>query len=199
MSEKPAPAAPPVELLTPRAFGQALGVSRQAVQKAIKAGRLQASVRRDERTGRNLIELHAGRAEWEAWTDPTKRHEHARGGRPVEAEKGTPSMFDPAETARAAVVRTNLATTRTEQVQLDVELRRLELEQRRGNLVDRGEVQREAFRLARLVRDRLQAIPDRSSASLAALDNPGQVHQLLLEEITRALEALDPREGAAEA
>lgn len=179
------------ELLSQRAFGLAIGVSRQAVQKAIRSGRLRGSLREDERTGRTLIELTLGRSEWEAWTDPSKRNDSTKGGRPTEAERTTGSLFGGAEELHARSVRTTLATTRTEQVALDVELRRLELERLRGNLVDKGEVQREAFRLGRLVRDRLQAIPDRIAATLAALDKPAQVHELLHVEISKALETLE--------
>jgi len=188
------------ELLSPRAFGLALGVTRQAVMKAIVAGRLRASLSRCERTGRHLVDLELGRQEWRDWTDPAKqkdRAEPARGGRPKKGAAATPSMFDP-DSVKAQAVRTTLATTRTEQVALDVELKRLELAQRQGALVDRREVQREAFRLARAVRDRLQAIPDRIAANLAALEKPGQVHQALAEEIARALETLGREEEGLE-
>lgn len=191
--------APARELLSLRAFGAALGVSRQAVQQALKAGRLTpAAAERDDR-GEWKVDLEKGRAEWEAWTDPSKRRGKSQ-GRPPSSTKNTPSMFESGATAEQAQQRMTHALASTRRVDLDAQLKELELEQLRGNLVDKREIQREAFRLGRLLRDRLQSIPDRVSAQAAALDKAAQVHELLSGEIARALEALEglpDEEGAA--
>lgn len=193
--------AAPSQLLSPRAFGAALGVKRQAVQQAIQAGRLREAVTRDERTGFWRIDLEKGRAEWEAWADPAKRPKGRKpAGRPAQASRGTPSLFEretPDDRARKRELVTH-ARASTERTMLDAELKRIELEQLRGNLVDRREVQKEGFRLARLVRDRLQAIPDRVAASVAAMDKPAQVHEVLAAEIAKALESLNGEEEAPE-
>jgi hypothetical protein len=184
------------EVLSPRAFGAALGVTRQAVQWAIKTGRLKDAVGKDERTGYWRIDLEKGRDEWEAWTNPDNRPKGRKkpSGRPPVAASATPSLFETAEDKDRKKELVTHARASTERVQLDAELKRFELETLRGNLVDRREVQKEAFRLARLVRDRLQAVPDRLAASLAALDKPAQVHEVLASEIAQALQALDRRE-----
>lgn len=178
--------------LSPRAFGAALGVSRQAVQQAIASGRLRDSLGKDERTGWTRIDLEQGRREWRAWTDPDKsRNGKKPAGRPAAASKGTPSLF--AEEREHKREQITHARASAERVSLDAELKRLELETLRGNLVDRREVQKEAFKLARILRERLQAIPDRIAAKLAALEKPALVHELLAGEIALALESLERR------
>lgn len=180
------------EVLSPRAFGAALGVTRQAVQEAIRSGRLSESLSKDERTGYWLIQAEKGRAEWEAWTNPDTRPKGKRpSGRPKSANKGTPSMFEQPEEKERRHEQLTHARASAERVALDAELKKLELETLRGNLVDRRQVQLEAFRLARLVRDRIQAVPDRLAAKLASMDKPAQVHETLAAELARALEALE--------
>lgn len=189
------------ELLSPRAFGEALGVTRQAVQKAIKVGRIAASLSKDERTGHHLIELQAGRQEWEAWADPAKRpKDGARkpSGRPAAAAQGTPSLFEKEQVRERLAGQITHARASAERTMIDAELMRMELDERRGRLIDRGEVQREAFRLGRLLRSRIQAIPDRIAATLAATDKVAQVHQLLAAEIANALEAFERKDAAAD-
>lgn len=191
------------QLLSTRAFGEALGVSKQAVLKAIKTGRLSASLSKDEHTGFRRIDLVAGKNEWEAWTTPYMRAKRKAAGRPSNAEKVTPSLFD-SESDRTnererKVEQLTHARASAERVALDAELKRIELDQLRGNIVDKREVQREAFRLARALRDRLQAIPDRIAATLAALDKPAQVHETLSSEIANALQSLIEQQSEVEA
>lgn len=187
------------ELLSPRAFGEALGVTRQAVNKAIEAGRLKEAVTRDEKTGHKLVDLERGRREWEEWTDPAHKKRPGRkpSGRPSSASKGTPSLFETENDRARKVEQLTHARASAERISLDSQLKRLELERELGNSLDKAEVQRTAFAEGRLVRDRLQAIPDRISAQLAAMTEPAQVHECLASEIAKALEALSQDEGAA--
>jgi hypothetical protein len=188
-----------LEILSPRAFGQAIGVSRQAVVKAIRSGRLKEALSKDERTGYHRIELVRGRSEWEAWADPSMRPKGKKPpGRPAKGARGTPSLFDTENDRARKTEQVTLARASAVRVSLDAELKQFELDTLRGNLIDKREVQREAFRLARSLRDRLQAIPDRISAQLAALDKPAQVHEALAGEIAKALEAMDEREEEEE-
>ena len=69
-------------------------------------------------------------------------------------------------------------------------LRKLEYEQKSGQLISADEVEREYFNIARTVRDSLLNIPARIGAVLAAETNESKVFEILNEEITQALEAL---------
>ena len=66
-------------------------------------------------------------------------------------------------------------------------LAKIEFEERSGKLLSRDEVTVTAFTVARTVRDNLLNIPDRVAAMLAAETDPGRVHQILSEEIRKAL------------
>ena len=70
------------------------------------------------------------------------------------------------------------------------ELARLELETKEEQLVEASRVEREAFTVARSVRDALNTIPDRVSNQLAAESDPVIIHKNLSEEIRKALERL---------
>jgi 16S rRNA U1498 N3-methylase RsmE len=61
----------------------------------------------------------------------------------------------------------------------------LELDRRRGALVSADEVRLGAFNMARKARDQLIALPERVSATLAAIDDPVEVGRILDEEIER--------------
>lgn len=69
-------------------------------------------------------------------------------------------------------------------------LNKLKYEERMGQLVEAEKVHTEAYNTARRVRDALLGIPDRVAPIVAAEANPDQVHALLTEEITQALEGI---------
>ncbi|MBV2145135.1 MAG: hypothetical protein KTM48_00065, partial [Wolbachia endosymbiont of Pissodes strobi] len=59
-----------------------------------------------------------------------------------------------------------------------------------GELVAVEEVKRDAFNVARVVRNNLLNIPNRVSALLASLSETEKIHMALTEEITNSLEEL---------
>ncbi len=70
------------------------------------------------------------------------------------------------------------------------DLREMEVSRKRGELVERKQVEGEAFKTGRLVRDSILALPDRLSGVLAAETDQGKVHLLLTKELRQALEGL---------
>jgi len=67
---------------------------------------------------------------------------------------------------------------------------KLELEQTIGKLVLASEVDAEAFKVARTVRDTFQALPERLASVLAEEGDEFTVHQILTQEINQCLQAL---------
>lgn len=198
---KRAKAAAPPKRLSPANFGKTLDppVSRQAVQKAIAAGRLKGSLTQTDR-GWWRIDPELGATEWAEWTDHAKAEagKGKAGGRPPGAPRTGELFPTPEERAAAVAAKVTHAEASTDRIQVDAELKRLDLEERRGRLVDRHQTQREAFQIARVVRDRILQIPDRIAAELAAAKEPSDVHRRLLEELLASLEALaDPDAMAA--
>ena len=74
-------------------------------------------------------------------------------------------------------------------------LAKIEFEERSGKLVNREEVTVAAFTAARTIRDSLLNIPDRVAAMLAAESDSVRTHQLLTDEIRKALGELSSQDG----
>jgi single-stranded DNA-binding protein len=66
----------------------------------------------------------------------------------------------------------------------------IEAKAKTGQYVDARDVERQAFYVARTVRDSLQNIPDRVSSLLASISDANQIYEILSKEIRIALEGL---------
>ena len=64
---------------------------------------------------------------------------------------------------------------------------RLDFEERSGKFLRRADVEAANFNLARTFRDRMQNIPERVAAMIAAESDPHRVHEILTTEIRKAL------------
>lgn len=167
-------------LLSANAYAKHRGVSHAAVLKAITEERLKESVRR--RGPGYQINAELADKEWAANTDSGSGWPaHAKNKQTAAAEPDTES--DPDQPI-------SYAEARAQHERFKARLAQLELEQREAKLVEVEAVQRESFRIARLVRDSLLNIPDRVAGELAAETNQFKVHQRLVKEIRRALEDL---------
>ena len=78
-------------------------------------------------------------------------------------------------------------TSRERREHYSAEQVKLLVDQQRGTLVPLDAVKREAFALAKAVREALINIPDRVANQLAGESDPAAVHQLLSDELTSAL------------
>ncbi len=170
--------------MTQAEYARHRGVSRQAVSKAIRAGRIVVAEG-------GKIDPEAADAGWQRTTDPTKPSNsvvgNPRGALPLvrraaspvpRAVRGSPAPGPDYQVSRA-VRETYLA-----------KLVRLEYEIKTGKLIDAEESKRAAFQDNRRVRDLLLAIPDRTAAQLAACSDPAECHRLLAAEVRRACEEL---------
>lgn len=80
-----------------------------------------------------------------------------------------------------------LTEARTEKERYLAALRKLEYDQKAGELVSKAQIEKEAFDTARRVRDALLSLPDRISAQLAAMADRDQIQTLLAKEIRHTL------------
>lgn len=159
------------------------GGSLAAVQKALATGRI--AVDDDGR-----IDVAAADEAWSANTDeryqpddpaactpktPTEERTRARGGTALVTEDG--------ETF-------TLASERALRERAERRLKELEFRKRSGDLVAVERVTALNFRVARQIRSRLEAIPDRLADSLAAESDPQAIDERLRGEIRRTLELL---------
>ncbi len=84
----------------------------------------------------------------------------------------------------------SFAAAQAEKECYKAKLAKLEYEEKIGRLVDRDSVEREAYRVGRVVRDAMLSIPDRLAALVTAETDQAKNHAILTKEIMAALKGL---------
>jgi phage terminase Nu1 subunit (DNA packaging protein) len=156
------------------------GVSKPAVLQAIRDGRLTKSVTRDGKAYQ--IDVALADQEWAATTS-IDRGEH----------NNRMMLRDAGAEGDAA----SFAASRAKREAYEAELARLKYEQQAGTLVDAEQVKKEAFKVARTIRDGMLNIPDRLAAELVGQDDSFIIHRKLTDEIRKALESALGQDDAA--
>ena len=132
-----------------REYARLRGVSHVAVMKAIKAGRLTC-----EPDG--SIDREQADAQWDARTDPAQKPER-------QSEEGDPAATEPVAQGAASFTQ-----ARTAQEIAKAQRARIQVQQLRDEVVDRGRAMAVVFRLARRERDAWVNWPARIAALMAA-------------------------------
>ncbi|MFZ9848929.1 MAG: hypothetical protein ACO3FA_00775 [Vulcanococcus sp.] len=176
------------QLVTKSEYARIRGVTPAAVTIATRSRIADALITRN---GRQLLDLDRANELWERNT--AKQPPPAP--RPAAAPP-PPSAPVTDEQLRAFIqglpedAIPDLNESRARREHYAAEKARLEALQGRGELIPAADVKKEAFALARAVRDALMTIPDRLAPELAACTDARQVHQLLGDEIRVALRGL---------
>jgi uncharacterized membrane protein YkoI len=166
-------------LMSLRAYARYRGCALRSVQFAIARGRIR-------RNANGLIDSEEADRDWAANT----LHSNARPG-PRQRTRAVEPASDveiPLVQLSSSKIAGNLAPARAAKEVFEARLKRIELEERQGNLVYKGSVQIDAFNRARILRDAILNVPDRLSASLAAESDTAVVRDLLETELVRILE-----------
>ncbi len=169
------------------------GGSKHSVQKALAAGRI-------SRTEKKKIDPEVADGEWAANSAPRLHRDHnAPAPRaalksdlaPPPASRRRPPRAPTNNDADEALEPTpDYARSRAIREDYNARIARLEYEEAAGNLVARGAVGREQFRLARDTRNNVLAVPSRLDATLAAETDPAEVRRILTEDLIRALDGV---------
>lgn len=166
-------------------YARSKSITSDAVRKAITAGRLVECLSKNEK-GRLRVDPEIADREWQANTAHHRKPGPQRvvsGAVPQQpALPDTPADPDDWESQPA-----NYNASRAKREMYAAELARLEYEEMRGTLVNAEAVKKEAFRVARQVRDAMLNIPDRIAAELAAETDTFAAHKRLTDEIKNAL------------
>jgi len=166
------------KLLSRRAYAKhrrelgLVGDSLSAVQRALSAGRIQL-VERDGQVG---IDPTAADKSWAEMTSPSPSPRRGR-------KKGEPPPEEPGGNGAAG----GYLGARGEHETLKVELTRLELAKKRGELIDAEAMRQEVGALARDIRRQLLLIPARIASQVRAAPDDRAVEAMLDAEIRRAL------------
>jgi hypothetical protein len=168
--------------LSIRAYARQRGVSDTAVHKAIKSGRITP-----EPDG--TINPVKANAAWDRNSDPAQQRKKPT---PAPVPKNRPQPIQPAVQIPSPpkAAGPDFQTSRAVKETYAAKMAMLDFEERTKGLISTDEVRVSAFNLARRVRDRLQLIPHRLAAVLAAENDADQVEKLLEKEIRKALEEL---------
>lgn len=172
-------------------YARMRGVTRQAVNAAIRAGKLMGAVGDD-----GMIDVAMADKLWAENTHPTSGYNgqlRRRGGRRVNnspdevIENAKKIGIDPSAVP-------TLVESKTIEAAYKAKLAQLEYEEKISKLIEVEKVKKEAFRLARVTRDAMLGIPDRVSAEIAGMTDPFAVHTKLMAEIRNAIEGLTSAE-----
>jgi hypothetical protein len=174
------------KLISQREYARRRKLSHTAVQKAIATGRITAH--------KGKIDPAEADREWQENTDPGKpsnsitgdpagararaavpRPRHLEAGRAAPGGNGTAAGYAKARAARELY---------------QAQLAKLDLDERKGELVRAEDVRRGAFNMARKARDQLLAIPERLAAIMAATTDREEAFRILQEEVERVCEEI---------
>jgi hypothetical protein len=162
--------------------------SKAAVSHALKNGRISGAV--VEIDGKRWLDREKA---LELWNRNTLKTHNAKVTRPHPSEvKEARSAKELAAKVEQlpddAIPELNISRERKEHYQ--AELAKLDVDAKRGELVPAEAVKKEAFSLAKTVREALVNIPDRLANQLAAESDPATIHMALSHELMQALEGL---------
>jgi hypothetical protein len=156
-----------------------LGITRQAVSKAEKAGRISRAANGD-------FDLDAARIQYRLHTDPEQQL------RSLQQERSTPAgvavlerpSYEFEGDAKALVA----AKARREQA--EAQIAELELAEKRGEIIANADHKRVVFALCRSICDALMPLADRITPLVAAESEPAKVHAVITAEIRQVLRML---------
>lgn len=169
--------------MTVTRYAQHRGCSATAVYKAIDEGRLLKSL---TVAPNGHIRVNASAADVE-WPKPAVAPEDdpafalASGDDPENDEEEIVPLPDGVP---------HLAASKATREHWLAQTAQLDYERARGRLLDREDVRRQVFALARAARDALIAIPERTAAILAATKDEREVLNVLLREINRVCDEI---------
>lgn len=158
------------QLVTSQVLAKEFGVSRQAVEKAAKAGRLTAF-----EDGR--FDLAVARVQWEA-------NRKRRVARPGAQEPGEPAEGRETPSAEGS----DYWAHKTRREAAEAQLAELKLAETSGRLVARADVERASFTAARIMRDQLAAASPRLAAAVVGTPDVVAIERVIAAEHRAVLE-----------
>lgn len=168
-------------LITQAEYARQRGCSKQAVSKAVKAGRLTLID--------GKVDPEIADREWARNTDPDQQ------------ARGAPEQFEVTQArvqASAPAAESDVlgpfdptlveAKARTEKLRAD--LLEMEIREKRGELIDADQARRVQFNLGRSARNGFLAIPSRLAPLLAPITDAAQIERMLEAEIRQVCQQI---------
>lgn len=162
--------------MSQREYARSRGLSHTAVQKAIRLGRINTY------GGGKINPTEADRA-WAENTDLDKPSNRVTGDPAGARGRGQAKPRTLKDFDGDSENSVSYAKARAAREIYQAQLAKLELEQKRGELVDAEQVKADAFAMARKARDQLLSLPDRVIPRLVAAKTPKRMRPILEAEI----------------
>ena len=155
------------QLMGMREYARSRNVELVAVQDAIRAERIPIVIV----SGKKKINKKAADKAWLENTNPAL----ARGRGTKDDDKVTGPSYHQSRATREA---------------FQAKLAKIEYDEKVGSIIEKEKVKKDAFELARRVRDSILLIPSRIASAIAAETSPHKAENFLIKELTKALEDL---------
>jgi len=161
--------------MTPKQYAEHTGRSVQLIGRWCKPGGLIEKA--CKRADNNRLTINADKADalLEMTLNVSQSREKYKKGNDIDPTGGNIGSYSDALTADKFYAAAN---------------KKLKFEQDSGKLVLKADVEKEAFEIARQVRDAILNISSRVSSILAAVNDENEVEEILTKELTQALEEL---------
>ena len=162
-------------LITMAEFATLKNVSRTAVSKKIKSGKLEGAI--VNHNGRKLVNKEEAFRLWDLQAPPSKDTNVRKKLKEEIASKTVEEIPSYGE-------------SKAKREYFLAELAKIDVEQKKEQVIDVEIITKSAFAKGRAIRASLENIADRLSHQLAGEDNPSAIHKILTEEHREALENL---------
>ncbi len=162
-------------LITMAELATLKNVSRTAVSKKIKSGKLEGAI--VNHNGRKLVNKEEAFRLWDLQAPPSKDTNVRKKLKEEIASKTVEEIPSYGE-------------SKAKREYFLAELAKIDVEQKKEQVIDVEIITKSAFAKGRAIRASLENIADRLSHQLAGEDNPSAIHKILTEEHREALENL---------
>lgn len=162
-------------LITMAELATLKNVSRTAVSKKIKSGKLEGAI--VNHNGRKLVNKEEAFRLWDLQAPPSKD---------TNVRKKLKQEID----SKTVEEIPSYGESKAKREYFLAELAKIDVEQKKEQVIDVEIITKSAFAKGRAIRASLENIADRLSHQLAGEDNPSAIHKILTEEHREALENL---------
>lgn len=170
------------------------GVTFQAVYKAIKSGRIRST----EFNQTTYVEVESADKDWNNNTKSQhvpEKQSLEPGSMGTNDEEDDPEQIEiDADGIDGKNASENRRIAEAKKAVWDARQAELDFLKESGELVEMKTIKKEAFELARIVRDAILNIPDRISAELVGIKDQAAMHSVLTRELTKALQEFVDRD-----
>ena len=162
-------------LITMAELAMLKNVSRQAVSKKIKTGKLDGAI--VNHNGKKKVNKEEAFRLWDLQASPSK-------------DTTVKKQLKEEIYSKSDDEIPNYAESKAKREHFLAELARLDVEQKKKDLIPVTDIKKSSFEMGRAIREKLTNLADRLASQIAGETDPQIIHKLLTEEHRTALEEL---------